>query len=134
MSLSQETSPPKLTHIWTCALLGLLLGSGCSSPSRLTDKEMTPYDDHTQYAIEEREDGFVITVGYSQYQFVRDGNSVAEACRSALKVIAHEIADKQNKKIEPLDEQRIRISIGRNGLTGRSSCYAQGVAKWRTEK
>ena len=36
----------------------------------------------------------------------------------------------KGKKIKQLDEQRIRLSFGRNGLTGVTSCLASAIAEW----
>jgi hypothetical protein len=51
------------------------------------------------------------------------------ACRAQLKVIAWESSDKAGRPIKDLNEQRTRISMGRNELTGITSCQAYGVAE-----
>jgi len=35
--------------------------------------------------------------------------------------LAHELAEQRGKKLEPINEQRIRKSMGRNGVTGITS-------------
>lgn len=80
--------------------------------------------------MSDRVNGFDLTVNYSRYQFIPESSAVAVACKSALTSLAHELADKKGRKIKPLNEQRIRISMGRNGLTGITSCSAQAVAEW----
>ncbi|HFQ4990033.1 TPA: hypothetical protein ACGUVV_004964 [Vibrio vulnificus] len=112
---------------------GLLLTSsivGCATPVSHTNIPLSTYDKDTEYGIEEREDGFGITVYYSRYQFIPESDSLAEACKSQLTAIAWDHADNVGREIEPLNEQRIRISMGRNGLTGVTSCQANGVVKW----
>ncbi|EKO3833989.1 hypothetical protein NTH52_005016 [Vibrio harveyi] len=114
-------------------LLGLLLTSslvGCATPVSHTNIPLSTYDKDTEYGIEEREDGFGITVYYSRYQFIPESDALAEACKSQLTAIAWDHADNVSREIEPLNEQRIRISMGRNGLTGVTSCQANGVVKW----
>lgn len=92
---------------------------------------MTPYDKDTEYAVEERLEGFALTVYYSRYQFIPESDAVATACKSALTSLAWELAEKRGKPIEPINEQRIRISMGRNGLSGITSCQGNTVVSWR---
>jgi hypothetical protein len=114
----------------SAALLVTVL-AGCATPTRQTDATMTPYDKDTEYALVPQPDGFTIAVNYSRYQFVPESGAVAIACKSALTAIAYEQADKRGRKIQPLNEQRIRISMGRNGLSGITSCSALAVAEWQ---
>lgn len=104
---------------------------GCAIPTKQTDALLTPYDKDTEYAVTPRPDGFAIAVNYSRYQFIPESGAVAIACKSALTAIAYEQADKQGRKIQPLNEQRIRISMGRNGLSGITSCSALAIAEWQ---
>lgn len=110
-------------------LLSLVLIS-CATPVSHTNAPLSTYDKDTEYGIENREDGFSITVYYSRYQFVPESSAVAMACKSQLTAIAWEHADNQGKKIEPVNEQRIRISMGRNGISGITSCQANTIVKW----
>lgn len=111
-------------------LLSVLLAA-CATPVSHTNTLLSTYDKDTEYGIEERADGFEITVYYSRYQFIPESDAVATACKSALTSIAWEVADKKGKQIDPINEQRIRISMGRNGLSGITSCQAFAVAKWK---
>lgn len=92
---------------------------------------MTVYDRDTEYEISERSDGFSLAINYSRYQFIPESSAVAQACKSALTSLAHELADRKGKKIKPIEEQRIRLSFGRNGFTGITSCSASAIAEWR---
>ena len=65
--------------------------------------------------------GFSLTVYYSRYQFIPEADAVALACKSALTSIAHELAERRGREIKPVNEQRIRISMGRNGVSGITS-------------
>lgn len=112
-----------------CILMAML--SGCATPVSHTNIPLSTYDKDTEYGIEERSDGFGITVYYSRYQFFPESDALAIACKSALTSVAWEIAEKRGKQIEPLNEQRIRISMGRNGISGITSCQAFAVAKWK---
>lgn len=113
------------TYAVVCAL------SGCATPMQQIDAPMTRYDRDTEYLITSGSDGFAVAINYSRYQFIPESTAVATACKSALIAIAFEEADKKGRKIEPINEQRIRLSMGRNGFTGITSCSASGVAEWR---
>ncbi len=109
----------------------ILLLTACATPVSHSTTNLDTYDKDTKYGIEERENGFSITVYYSRYQFIPESSAVATACKSQLTAIAWEHADKISRKIIPLNEQRIKLSMGRNGLTGITSCQANGIAEWK---
>ncbi len=104
---------------------------GCATPMQQTDAPMITYDRDTEYSVASKPDGFAITIYYSRYQFIPESSAVAVACKSALMAIVYEHADKQGRKIQPINEQRIRVSMGRNGFTGITSCSASAVADWQ---
>ncbi|MDT0629306.1 hypothetical protein [Alteromonas sp. W364] len=104
---------------------------GCATPVSHTNIPLSTYDKDTEYGIEDREDGFGITVYYSRYQFIPESDAVATACRSQLTAIAWEHSDKVGKPIETVNDQRIRISMGRNGISGITSCQATAIVKWK---
>ncbi|MFN9726515.1 hypothetical protein [Acidovorax sp.] len=105
--------------------------AGCATPVSHTNIPLSNYDKDTKYGLEDRVDGFGITIYYSRYQFIPESDAVATACKSALTSIAWEVAEKKGRQIEPINEQRLRISMGRNGLSGITSCQAFAVAKWK---
>ena len=105
--------------------------AGCATPVSHTNIPLSTYDKDTEYGIEENESGFGITVYYSRYQFIPESSALAAACKSALTSIAWEYAEKKGKEIEAINEQRIRISMGRNGISGTTSCQAFAIAKYK---
>lgn len=114
-----------LNYIFICFMIG------CATPVGHTNIPLATYDKDTEYGIEERIDGFSITVYYSRYQFIPEGDVVAIACKSQLTAIAWEYAENKGREIEPVNEQRVRISMGRNGFTGITSCQANAIVKWK---
>jgi len=117
-------------------LLTLLLSTflaACATPVSHTNMALSTYDKDTEYGVEEHTDGFGITVYYSRYQFIPESSAVATACKSMLTSIAWEVAEKKNKAIDPINKQRIRISMGRNGLSGITSCQAFTVVNWKKQ-
>lgn len=101
--------------------------AGCATPVSHTNAPMNEYDKDTEYAVEDRPNGFALSIYYSRYQFIPESSAVATACKSMLTAIAHEVAEKRGKQIEPVNEQKIRISMGRNGLSGITSCQAYAI-------
>ncbi|MGG7095291.1 hypothetical protein ACN0IJ_16905 [Shewanella indica] len=112
-------------------LLFVMMLTGCATPVSHTNIPLSTYDKDTEYGVEKRDNGFAITVFYSRYQFIPESDAVATACKSQLTAIAWEHADNEGREIEPVNEQRIRISMGRNGLTGITSCQANAIVKWK---
>jgi len=82
---------------------------------------MEQIDKNTTFRVDDRDDGFTVTIYYSRYQFIPESDAVALAGKSALLSKAYEIADARGKKIAPINEQRIKMSMGRNGLLGITS-------------
>jgi len=108
-------------------LVGLL--SGCAVPVSHDNVPKNTYDQNTEYSVTDNPNGYAITVFYSRYQFIPESDAVATACKSALTSIAWEVADNKGIQIKPINEQRIRISMGRNGVSGITSCQATAVAE-----
>lgn len=113
-------------------LFSLALLSSCATPVSHTNLPLSTYDKDTEYGIENRDNGFAITVFYSRYQFIPESDANATACKSQLTAIAWEHSENVGKKIKPINEQRIRISMGRNGLSGITSCQANAIAEWES--
>ena len=113
------------------ALFLTVLLAACATPVSHTNAPMATYDKDTEYAVEDRPGGFGLTVYYSRYQFIPESDAVATACKSALTALAWEIAERKGQTIEPVNEQRIRISMGRNGVSGITSCQAFAVVEWK---
>jgi hypothetical protein len=112
-------------------LIFLLVLGAYATPVGHSNIPLATYDKDTEYGLEERPNGFALTVYYSRYQFFTESSAVATACKNQLTAIAWEHSDRVGRKIEPLNEQRIRISMGRNGISGITSCQAYGVAEWQ---
>lgn len=111
-------------------IIALAMLAGCATPVSYTNAPFTTYDRDTEFAIEEKSDGFDITVNYSRYQFIPESTVVALACKSALTTIAYEAAEKRKRKIAPINDQQIKISTGRNLINGVTTCSANTSAKW----
>ena len=93
----------------------------CATPVGYSEKPLTRYDKNTTYRVDERPDGFTVTMYYSRYQFIPESDAVLVAAKSNLTSICYDIADSKGRKIQPINEQRIKMSMGRNELTGITS-------------
>jgi len=113
---------------WLPLIALSFLLAACATPAKYTDQPMQTFDRDTDYRVDERPNGFTVTIYYSRYQFIPESDAVAAACRQALTAVAHDIAENRGKKIQPINEQRIRLSFGRNGFTGITSCSATAPA------
>lgn len=108
----------------------MLTLAGCATPVEYGVGSKATTDKDTRVAIDERPDGFTVSVLYDRYQFIPETAAVMAACRQALLASAHDHAEKKGRRIRPINEQRIRISTGRNGFTGITSCEASVPVQW----
>lgn len=98
--------------------------TACTTPDNYSSAPMKPLDAHTNYSVVEDDNGFTINVKLSRYQFIPETSAIVEACKSSVMSAAYDHADTVGKDIESINEQRIRISTGRNALLGMTSCSA----------
>jgi hypothetical protein len=111
-------------------LVLFLLLSGCATPIGYTNLPMQTYDKDTEYRTDDTPNGFTLTIYYSRYQFIPESSALATACRQSLTSIAFEVAERRGRKIKRVEEQRIKMSFGRNGLSGITSCSATAPVEW----
>ena len=117
--------PPKPPSLLLPGVAALPLAVGaCATPVGHSNRPMQTYDRDTEYRVEERQGGFALTICYSCDQFIPESDAVALACRNSLTAIAHEVAERRDRRILQVNEQRIRLSMGWNGVTGITSCSA----------
>lgn len=76
--------------------------------------------------------GFTVEVRYSRYQMIPESSALLVACRSLATNRAYEEAKSRSREIEPISEQAIRISTGRNGILGLTTCRAFAEALWKS--
>lgn len=96
-----------------------------------SSRPMKEYDKNTRYSIEATPLGFDITILYSRYQFIPESDAVAFSCKQAVTSIAWDQAERESREIQVINEQRIRVSMGRNGLTGITTCSASAKVQWK---
>lgn len=121
----------KSIYNMTFAVLVVISLAGCATAKRQSDIGLDQSAKNTDFGIVARQDGFEIELRYARYQFIPESDAVAIACKTQLLALAYKHADSENRQIQPINEQRISMSMGRNGLTGITSCRAHGVAIWK---
>lgn len=122
----------RIAQTATFVMAAAVVLSACATPVGYSNEALQNYDKDTEYRVDPREDGFTVTIFHSRYQFIPESDALVQSCKSALLSIAHEHAENIGREIEQINEQRIRLSLGRNGLTGVTSCTATAPAKFVT--
>lgn len=107
------------------ALLLVVLLSACT-PQVAYRGPMREVGNKTYVAVEDSAQGFLITVEYTAS--VGSGPT-ATACKSALLAQASAYAARRERTIQPIDEQRITMSVGYKGLV--PNCVAQVPVEWQ---
>lgn len=109
-------------------LLGL---SACTYPNSYSQQPMNELDRNSGYSVVDNPKGFTITVQHSRYQFIPETDALLQSCKSILLSSAYDYADSKGREIKPINEQRMKISTGRNGLSGMTSCNASVQAAFK---
>ena len=82
----------------------------------------------TWVAVEDSAQGFLITVEYNA-DFGSAVAAATAACKSALLAQASAYVGSRGRQIQPINEQRITMSVGCRGLA--PSCLAQVPVEWQ---
>ncbi|MBT2244713.1 hypothetical protein JQK15_14300 [Sphingobium sp. BHU LFT2] len=109
----------------------LALLAACTTPADVSQPLAAGGDKNAKFDIKDSATGFTVDLRYSRYQFVPEADALLVACRSIATTRAHEEAKRRGKEIQPIKEQTLRVSTGRNILSGRTSCRAFVEAVWK---
>lgn len=112
------------------AALTLALGA-CTTPADVSRPLAEGRGNDAKIKVADTGTGFTVDVRYSRYQFIPETDALLVACRSITTARAYEEAKNRGREIEPINEQTIRVSAGRNGLLGLTSCRAFAEARWK---
>lgn len=113
-------------------LLLLTSLSSCTTPADVSQPLSASSDKNVDFTVTDTPAGFNVEVRYSRYQFMPETGALFAACRSALTARAYEEAKQRNRAIEPINEQEIRVSAGRNIVNARTACRAFVAVRWQT--
>jgi len=98
--------------------------AACTTPADVSMPLSAGGDKNAKFDIADTANGFTVDLTYSRYQFVPEGDALIVACKSIATNRAYEEAKKKGKEILPIDDDAIRVSIGRNILNARTACRA----------
>lgn len=104
------------------ASVGML--AACTTPADVSMPLSAGGDKNAKFEIADTATGFTVDLTYSRYQFVPEGDALIVACKSIATNRAYEEAKQKGKKILPISDDAIRVSIGRNILNARTACRA----------
>ena len=111
-----------------CAAAAL---SACTHPADVSRPLTEVADKNAKFTVKDTPTGFTVEVRYSRYQFVPEMSALLVACRSLVTSRAYDEAKGRGREIEPINEQTIRVSTGRNIVNARTACRAFAEAKWK---
>ena len=105
--------------------------SACTHPADVSQPLTEVPDKNAKFKLQDTPTGFTVEVRYSRYQFVPEMSALLTACRSLVTSRAYDEAKQRGREIEPINEQTIRVSTGRNIINARTACRAFAEANWK---
>jgi hypothetical protein len=115
----------------TLVLNAALAVAACTHPADVSRPLTEVADKNAKFTVKDTSAGFTVEVRYSRYQFVPETDALLVACRSLVTARAYDEAKTRGREIEPVNEQTVRVSTGRNIINARTSCRAFAEAKWK---
>ena len=115
----------------TLVLSAALAVAGCTHAADVSRPLTEVADKNAKFTLKDTPTGFTVEVSYSRYQFVPEAGALITACKSLVVARASDEAKQRGREIGPIDEQTIRVSIGRNIINARTTCRAFAEATWK---
>jgi hypothetical protein len=115
----------------TLVLSAALALAACTHPADVSHPLTEVADKNAHFTVKDTSEGFSVEVRYSRYQFVPEADALMVACRSLVTARAYDEAKTRGREIEPINEQTIRVSTGRNIIKARTACRAFATAIWK---
>ena len=105
-------------------LLCISVLAACTTPADVSVPLGAGGDKNAKFSIKDTAQGFTVDLRYSRYQFVPEADALLVACKSIATNRAYEEAKLRGKEIQPINEQNLRVSVGRNIISARTACRA----------
>ena len=121
----------KTNYATTALAMALSSLTACTHPADVSRPLTEVADKNAKFMVDNTPTGFTVEVRYSRYQFMPEMDALLVACRSLVTSRAYDEAKQRGREIEPISEQTIRVSTGRNIINARTSCRAFAEAKWK---
>jgi hypothetical protein len=115
----------------TLVLSAALAIAACTHPADVSRPLTEVADKNAHFTVKDIPGGFSVEVRYSRYQFVPEASALLVACRSLVTARAYDEAKNRGREIEPINEQTIRVSTGRNIIKARTACRAFAEAHFK---
>ena len=115
----------------TLALSAALALAACTHPADVSRPLTEVEDKNAHFEVKDAAAGFTVEARYSRYQFVPETSALITACRQLATARAYDEAKRRGHEIEPINDQTIRVSTGRNIINARTSCRAFVEARWK---
>ena len=112
------------------AIFALTL-SACTHPADVSRPAVELSDPNAKVEVKDTPSGFSVDVRYSRYQFVPETSALLIACRSIVTARVNAEAKLRNREIEAVTDESVRVSAGRNIVTGRTACRAFVEVRWK---
>ncbi|WP_294210554.1 hypothetical protein [uncultured Sphingomonas sp.] len=120
-----------ITKTLALVLSATLALSACTHPADVSRPLTEVEDKNAHFTVKDVPGGFTVEARYSRYQFVPETSALITACRQLGTARAYDEAKRRNREIEPINEQTVRVSTGRNIVTARTACRAFVEAKFK---
>lgn len=114
------------------ALACATLVSACTTPADVSKPMTADNNNNAKFDIKNTASGFTVDLKYSRYQFVPAPDAVLVECRLLTAARAYDEAKTKGREIQPINDQDIRVSTGRNIIGGRTTCRAFVEARWKS--
>lgn len=105
--------------------------AACTTPADVSKPIAAGKGNDAKVQIIDTPEGFNVDVKYSRYQMIPETSAVLTVCRSTVIARVAEEAKNRGREIEPIEEQNVRLSSGRNSILGLTACRAFAEAKFR---
>lgn len=120
-----------MRYSWAkCALILMPALAACTHPADVSHPLTEVADKNAKFTLNTTPTGFTVEVRYSRYQFMPETSALITACRQLATARAYDEAKRRGREIEPINEQTVRVSTGRNIINGRTACRAFAEARW----
>jgi hypothetical protein len=124
----RTTMPPNMKTLAVSAALAL---GACTHPADVSRPLTEMSDKNAKFVLRNTPTGFTVEVRYSRYQFVPEMSALLVACRSLVTARAYDEAKARGRELEPINEQTVRVSTGRNIVNARTACRPFAEARWK---
>jgi hypothetical protein len=105
--------------------------AACTHPADVSRPLTEVEDKNAHFEVKDAPAGFTVEARYSRYQFVPETSALITACRQLATARAYDEAKRRGREIEPVNDQTVRVSTGRNIINARTSCRAFVEARWK---